>query len=211
MSAGLHAAPLSAVSTPSALSVLLSGLLAAVMGLGAPLPTAASTEAPKPWTDAEHLFVVAAAGACHFHQEAARLAKQRGKDPMVLSLAAMLGQQHAQAADELRVLLTRLGQTWPDGVPADRRSVLEALAALPAEAFDARYLAQVGVADHEADLALYRTAADSLADPGLRDWAARMVAAEQQHLSSARALPVRSVARARGLPLKGTVPATAVH
>lgn len=205
MHAGLRAAH------ASALTVLLASLFAAGTWLGMPRSTAATTEAPKPWTDAEHLFVVAAAGACQFHQEAARLAKQRGKDPMVLALAAMLGQQHAQAAEDLRLLLTRLGQPWPDGVPAERRSVLDALAALPAEAFDARFVAQVGVAGHEADLALYRTAADTLADPGLRDWAAQMVAAEQQHLTSARALPVRSVAQARSLPLRSTVPATDVH
>lgn len=194
----------------AALAILVAGLIAD-SGLRWTPMAAAATEAPKVWSDAEQVFVVAAAGSCQFHLEAARLARQRGKDASVLSLAAALGLQHGQAADELRVLLTRLGQPWPDGVPADRRAVLDALAALPGETFDARYVAQVGIADHEADLASYQTAATTLADPGLREWAARMLAAEQQHLSSARALSVRSVARARGLPLGSTAPAVGVH
>lgn len=176
-----------------ALIMLLVGC--AVSGCLSRGPAAEATvEAPRAPSDVDRQFIITAAGACNFHQEASRLAKQRTAEPMVLAYATLIGQHHALAADELRLLLSSLGQPWPDGVPAERRAVLDALASLPAEAFDSRFVTQIGIAEHEADVATYRAAADTLPDPGLRAWAARMVVTEQQHLTSARSVPVRNVA-----------------
>jgi putative membrane protein len=81
-------------------------------------------------------------------------------------------------------------------VPAERRAVLDAMATLTVELFDRRFIDQIGIADHTADLALFETAARQASDPALRIWADRMVPVLRNHLDAAHQLPMRQLARA---------------
>jgi putative membrane protein len=150
----------------------------------------AAADAPRPLSETDRRFVIEAAGSGQYQVEAARLAEQRTKDAMVKAYAVLLGQQHGDAVEELRALAQARGFALPTGIPAERRATLEALGALAIEVFDRRFVEQVGIADHQADLVLFEAASRGAEDATLRAWAARMLPVLQNQLASAQQLPV---------------------
>ena len=172
--------------------------LVALLGLGGCTPPRAPpaeasptrTDAPRLLSDADRVFVLAAAGAGLYQLEAARLAEQHTRDPRVRNYAAMMQQQYSLANDELRALARSRGVVWPATLPPARQAVLTALAALVPEFFDRRYVEQTGVADHQADLQLFEAAGRALEDAALRQWALRRVPVLQHHLAEAQKLPL---------------------
>lgn len=176
------------------IAALALGLAGCIAAPTSPPPPAAA--APAPLTEAERRFVLDAAAAAHYQVEAARLAELRAASPPVKAHATVVGQQHAVAVEELRLLMRGRDLAWVGGVAPDRRGVLDALAALSGTAFDRRYVEQVGVADLQRDLALVEAAARGLIDAHLRGYAERLMPMLQNHLATARALPLAADAGA---------------
>lgn len=171
-----------------ALLLLCLGLTACAQS-GTALPPAEKT--PRALSESDRRFVLEAAGAGLYRLAAARIAELRATDPMLKAYAAMLVQQNSAANDELRALAQSRGVVWLGAPPAARRELLQkTLAGLAGEAFDRRFVEQVGVADHEADLLLFQAAGRSVEDPSLRAWAERTLAVLHQHLATARQLPL---------------------
>jgi putative membrane protein len=150
--------------------------------------------------DADRRFAIDAAAFSLYQVDAARLAEQRATAPMVKGYAALLAQQHGAALAELDVLLRQRGAPWVGGLPAERRSVIDALQALAPEVFDRRFVEQIGVADHQAAVLLFEPAVRTLQDAALRGWAERMLPWLHNHLAMARQMPPRMQA---SLPFGG--------
>lgn len=157
-------------------------------------PQAVADAAPV-LSDADRRFAIEAAAFGRYQIEAARVAGQRATAPMVKAFAALLQQQHGAALAELEALLRQRTTPWVGGVPAERRSVIQALEALAPEVFDRRFVEQVGVADHEAAVMLFEAASRTVQDPLLRAWTERTLPVLQNHLASARQLPLRMQTR----------------
>ena len=145
--------------------------------------------------DADRRFAIEAAAFSRYQIEAARVAEQRATAPLVRSFAALLVQQHGAALAELELLLRQRATPWVGGVPAERRSVIQALEALAPEVFDRRFVEQVGVADHQAAVRLFEVASRTVQDPLLRSWTERTLPVLQNHLASAHQLPLRMQTR----------------
>lgn len=178
----------------SALRRLLPALqLCLLLGACAVLPGGAEPPAektPRALSESDRVFVLEVAGAGLYRLEAARIAEQRATDPMLKAYASMLVVHTSAANEELRALAQLRGVVWLGAPPAGRRSVLQALAGLAGEAFDRRFVEQVGVADHQADLLLFEAAGRSIEDPSLRAWAERMVSAMRKNLATAQQMPL---------------------
>ncbi len=185
--------------------VAVAYLASAAAGLGgcaeSPLPPLSATERSAILADTATLsesdrrFVLKVASSGQYHAEVARLAEQRTQNPLVKAYAASLVQHHDRANVELKALVRARGMPWIDGFTAERRAVLDAMAALPLDLFERRFIEQVGIADREADVLIFEAASRSLDDAALRAWAARILPVLQQHLALARQLPVRVQAR----------------
>lgn len=179
---------------PRTLSSVLRWLLPALqLSACTLLPGGAEPPAertPRALSESDRVFVLEVAGAGLYRLQAARLAEQRATDPMLKAYAAMLVVQTSAANEELRALAQLRGVVWLGAPPAGRRSVLHALADLAGEAFDRRFVEQVGVADHRADLLLFEAAGRSIEDPTLRAWAERMVSAMHKNLATAHQMPL---------------------
>lgn len=165
----------------------------------APAPVATPPEpvadAALSLSDADRRFAIEAAGFARYQVEAARLAERRASQPMVKAFAALLQQQHGAALAELETLLLTRSVPWTGGIPAERRSVLDALESLAAVVFDRRFVEQVGIADHQTAVRLFESAVRQLQDPALRDWTERTLPVLQNHLASAHQIPIRLQAR----------------
>jgi putative membrane protein len=155
----------------------------------APPPDAAP---PRALSEADRRVVIEAAASGLYRLEAARMAELRATDPMLKAYASMLVLQNSVAHEELRALATGRGVAWMGGPPANRRGALQVLAGLSGEAFDRRFVEQVGVSDHQADLVVLEAAVRSVEDAALRAWLERMVATLQNHLATAQQLPLRT-------------------
>lgn len=179
---------------PSALNWLLAGLQvllllsACALQPGGAEPPAERT--PRALSESDRVFVLEVAGAGLYRLEAARIAEQRATDPMLKAYAAMLVVQTGAANEELRALAQLRGVVWLGAPPAGRRSALQALARLAGEDFDRRFVEQVGVADHQADLLLFEAAGRSIEDQTLREWTDRMVLAMRRNLATAQQMPL---------------------
>ena len=181
---------------PRAAAVALVTLLAACAapappGAAPPRVAAPAAEAAREFSEADRRFALEAAGAGLYQLEGARLAEQRAQNPLVRSYASLLAAQYAVANEELRVLTRSRNLPWPGGTPATRQALLGQLAAQSPEFFDRRYIEQLGVADHQADLVLFEAASRGADDAALRAWAARRVPALHNHLAAAQQIPLR--------------------
>lgn len=156
----------------------------------AALPSPAATASAPALREADRAFLLAAAASSLLYVDASRVVEQRAEDPLVKAHAALLARDHAASLAELRALALARGLTLPDASPPERRSVVEALQALPPLEMAQRYVQQLVLVGHEADIRLYRTMADSVGDPELVAWARQALPVLQQHLLAARQLPV---------------------
>ena len=115
----------------------------------APAAPVALAEA-APLSETDRRFVAEAAASGLYRLEVARLAEWHSLNPLVKAYAALLAQQQATANEELQALVVRRRFIWPGGPPALRLAGLPALQALQGDAFDQRFVQQIGVADHQA-------------------------------------------------------------
>jgi len=176
--------------------LLAAGGALLLPGLGGVARTFAAPAAARTELSAADLhFAQEAAGAGAYAVEAGRLAEQRATHPQIKAFASMLAKYHAGANEELAALAHAHGHDLPAGLPPARRAAVDALGALAGEAFDRRFVEQVAIRDHAADIPLFEIASRSIADPGLRAWATKTLAALQEHLAAARQLPLTAEAR----------------
>lgn len=176
--------PLCMVCMAAALAAGCAKMTAPPMQGG--MPGMAATAGAGGAQDAQ--FAMLAAGNGLYEVEASRLAMNRASRVDVRDYARMLVNHHTTANEELASLLRSKGAAVPTALPADKRLKLERLSAASGAEFDRMYLAVTGIADHQADIALYERAAREVSDMELQAFAGRTLPRLQMHLQAARAL-----------------------
>jgi len=183
---------------PLACCLAMLALVANIVAADAQVPPAGG-----PVAESDRQFLLQAAASGLYELEVARLAELRAINPMVKAYAAMLALHQTALNDDVKNLAATRGLVLPDGPDRERRDVIEALAALPPGVFDNRFVQQVGITDHQAEIVVFERASRGLSDAELRAWAVKALQARQQHLAAAQHLPQlvqTMVAAAAALP-----------
>ena len=132
-------------------------------------------------------FIMYAARDGIFHVEAGKLAVQRGSSEGVKKFAQHSIDHHTQLNDELMTLASKKGVTLPKKVGKKEQEALDKLAKLSGPDFDKAYL-ETEIKDHSKDLSAFQKEAKSGKDPDVKAWAAKTVAAIEEHLKMAHDL-----------------------
>lgn len=138
-------------------------------------------------TAADQAFVIEAAQHGAAEVQLGRLAEQKASNPSVRDFGRRMVQQHSQTNQELMQVASRLGMSPPTTMSPAAQAVQNQLQQLSGSSFDRQYLQQQ-YADHSAQLAMFRFAADSASSPELRAFAQRTAPVVQQHLDMLRSM-----------------------
>lgn len=132
-------------------------------------------------------FVTKATHGSAAEVELGRTAADQGYVGMVKDFGQRMVRDHTRLNAELAALATREGCMVPTG-PSDMQMMeIGELAGLGKSIFGLAY-ARNQVKGHEQTIALFKRAANELADPDLRLWASRTIPTLEHHLSMARDL-----------------------
>jgi putative membrane protein len=136
----------------------------------------------------DRAFVMEAAGSGMYEVEVSRLAVNRATNPQVKQYAQMLVTHHTQANSELMALAQSRGIAPPPTLPADKAAKLNSLQLQSGAQFDRQYVQQVGLQDHQTDIALFERASRDANDAALKAWAAKTLPTLRSHLQAAQNL-----------------------
>ncbi len=134
-------------------------------------------------------FLVQAAADEMFELQMSRLAAERASAPDLKAYAARLVDQHLSVQQELGALAQAKGVALPTRIGALRQRELYSLERLSGEDFDRAYFQRIATRAHRQDVRLYQNASRMAQDTEIREWANKMMPAQEQHVSDARALP----------------------
>jgi putative membrane protein len=176
------------------------GVLVLLLALGAgalaPLAgrSARGAVAAEPASPAEHRFVVEATTLALGTLEAARLAEQRALDAAVRVFAAKVAEEEARLLEDLRDYAQRRAIGLPDAPGPERRRTRAALAQLAGEAFDRRFVQQIGREDQQSMIEWWEFGAAQATDPDLHAWIERTLPRLRERLAAALQLPTLVIA-----------------
>lgn len=157
-------------------------------GSAAPMGASAATRLSA----ADMAFVQTAAGTDLYEIEASRLAMGRAPSTQVKAYAQMLVNHHTMTTNELKTILAAKGMTPPPPtLPADKQAKVAQLSALHGAEFERDYIRMTGVQDHQAAIGVFEQASRTLADPDLRNFAAKSLPVLRQHLQGAQEIAGR--------------------
>jgi putative membrane protein len=132
-------------------------------------------------------FMISAARDGIFHVEAGKLAVQRGSSEGVKKFGQHAIDHHTQINDELTQVASKKGVTLPKKMGKKEQESLNKIAKLSGPDFDKAYL-EMEIKDHSKDLSAFQKEAKDGKDPDVKAWAAKTVAAIEEHLKMARDL-----------------------
>jgi putative membrane protein len=132
-------------------------------------------------------FMMDAARDGFFHVEAGKLAVQRASSEAVKKFGQHSVEHHTQINEELTKLAGTKGITLPKQMSKEQREALDKVAKLSGPDFDKAYL-EMEIKHHSADLSEFKKEAKDGKDPDVKAWAAKAVAAIEEHLEMARGL-----------------------
>jgi putative membrane protein len=116
---------------------------------------------------------------------AGKLALERSQSDDVKSYAQKMIDDHTKAQQELQTLADGKGVKLPAEPDAKHKAMAKMLSSLKGDAFDKRYLKQGGLNDHENTHKLLERVQAKAKDADLQAYAAKTIAAVDQHLTLA--------------------------
>lgn len=119
-----------------------------------------------------------------------QMAADKATDPDVKAFASRMVTDHTKANDELHQLASTKGWTLPSDVDAKHRTTLNRLQKASGAAFDRAYMNAM-VADHNADVAAFRSYSKTGVDTDLRTWAGTTLPTLVEHRKMARETAAR--------------------
>jgi len=114
-----------------------------------------------------------------------QMASDKATDPDVKAFGQKMVTDHSKANDELKQLATNKGWTLPTEVDAKAKGTENRLQKATGARFDKQYMNAM-VADHNADVAMFRSYAKSGADPDLKTWASNTLPTLEEHQKMAK-------------------------
>ena len=154
----------------------------------------------------DRTFLLRASADELFELEMSRLAAEKSTAPDLQAYAKKLVEQHLAVQQELAGLAQSKGLTLPNTLSAARQREIMSLKSLSGDDFDRQYFQSVGLRAHRQNISLFSDASLRSQDPDVRAWANKMLPAQEQHLSDARALP--SARRLTYTPFDSSTPQT---
>ena len=145
---------------------------------------AASTAAAAPAAPSASDFVMKAAASDMYEVQAAKIAEKRSKTADVVSFAKMMVTDHTKSTAMVKKAIADSGRTDlapPAELPADKKTMIDALNSAPAGDFDKTYLDQQTMA-HQDALALMTAESQSGDVPQLKDAAGMILPVVQMHV-----------------------------
>lgn len=118
--------------------------------------------------------------------EAGKLAQSKSQNEQVKAFAQKMIDDHTSAQQELQQLAQAKGVTLPDEPDMKHKARAKILSSLSGTAFDRRYMAQGGLADHKATHQLLQRVQTRATDPELKALAAKIEPTVNQHLTMAQ-------------------------
>jgi len=118
--------------------------------------------------------------------EAGKLALDKGSSVTVKAFARQMVEDHGKALRDLTELAQNKGINLPTAPDAKRKAMVARLGKLKGEAFDKKYMAEAGVADHKHVLAALIKDEARARDPDVKALAAKMLPTVEQHLHHAK-------------------------
>ena len=117
--------------------------------------------------------------------EAGKLALANGSSAAVKAFARQMVDDHTKALNDLMDLAQNKGITLPTAPDAKHKAMARKLGKLTGDAFDRKYMAEAGVADHRKVLAMLTKDEARAKDPDVKALAAKMLPTVEQHLHHA--------------------------
>jgi putative membrane protein len=143
--------------------------------------------ASKPASEADRNFLDQVSRLVLYETEVSRLAANRATTPRVRTYAQWLANRRAQGSSELAALLRSRGVASLNGLPADKATKLQRLAALPPSVdFDRGFVRVVGIEERQSTIALFERTRRTTADRELRAWIDRTLASLRTELTAAQ-------------------------
>ncbi len=129
-------------------------------------------------------FVTKAAASDMYEVQAAKIAEKRSKNAEVISFAKMMVTDHTKSTELVKKAIADSGRTDlapPTDLPADKKSLIDALNGASAGDFDKTYLDQQTMAHQDALMLM--TAESQVGDvPQLKDAAGQILPVVQMHV-----------------------------
>lgn len=131
-------------------------------------------------------FIQDVAGSGMYEVEVSRLAAERATNPEVKSFASKLVEDHQNANNELVQLANAKKVELPAAPPRGKRQAVEKLGKLSGAEFDKRFMEEVGIKDHKADIKKFEKASKDVKDPQLKAWVDKTLPHLREHLAMAQ-------------------------
>lgn len=181
LAAGCAALALAACQKKSD-TVAASDAAASSAAVTAASDTAVASAAPAAPSASD--FVAKAAASDMYEVDAAKIAEKHSKNPDVVSFAKMMVTDHTKSTALVKKAIADSGRTDlkpPTDLPADKKSLIDALNSASAADFDKIYLDQQTMA-HQDALMLMTAESQSGDVPQLKDAAGQILPVVQMHV-----------------------------
>ncbi|MDH6595002.1 putative membrane protein [Variovorax sp. TBS-050B] len=118
--------------------------------------------------------------------ETGKLAQEKAAKDEVKKFGQTMVEDHTKSLGELQELASKKGVTLPTEPDTKHKATATALKALDGDAFDKRYMAMVGVADHKKTHEMLQKVQREAKDPDLKAYAAKTLPVVHGHLTTAQ-------------------------
>lgn len=189
------------------LSATILAAFAAPIAASAQTPTAGmNTPAASALNKADQKIVKDMARANMAEIEAGKIAVSKSQSAEVKAYAQRMIDDHTKALNDVTTLAQTKGVTLPTEVDAKHKAMAAKLNRLTGDAFDREYMKQAGVSDHTKVHAMLKKDSTRAKDPDVKALAAKMMPTVEEHLTSAKAMPMTSTKGSGRSASKGTKP-----
>ena len=175
----------------SLLSASLVAAFAVPMAVQAQAPAAGmNTPATSALNKADQKIVMDMARANMAEVEAGKIAVNKAQSPEVKADAQRMIDDHTKALTDVTNLAQIKGVTLPTELDAKHKAMAAKLSKMEGEAFDREYMKQAGVNDHTKVHAMLKKDAARAKDPEVKALASKLMPTVEEHLTSARSMPM---------------------
>lgn len=173
------------------LSASMLAAFAAPMAVHAQAPAAGmNTPAASALNKADQKIVMDMARANMAEIEAGKMAVSKSQNADVKAFGQRMVEDHTRALADVTTLAQNKGVTLPTELDAKHKAMAAKLSKLEGEAFDREYMKQAGVADHTKVHAMLTKDSARAKDPDVKALADKMMPSVEEHLTSAKGMPM---------------------
>ena len=193
------------------LSAAVLAAFAAPLAASAQTPAAGmNTPAASSLNKADQKIVMDMARANMAEVEAGKMAVSKSQNAEVKAYAQRMIDDHSKALNDVTTLAQTKGVKLPTEVDAKQKAMAAKLGKMDGEAFDREYMKQAGVADHTRVHAMLKKNSTRAKDPDVKALAAKMMPTVEEHLTTAKGMPMMSTkGGGKSMPKETTPPAAA--